>query len=86
MSDFEYDDVYELESDLYSKNSKTPQQIMMEKYEVVHNRNWKSFLDSIEWDTWCRHETEEEKKIRLEEIEERKRQHEMETHPFKQWF
>lgn len=68
------------------KDDKLPQRLMEHKYNVVYNRDWKRFLDSIEWDTWCRHETEEEKKIRLEEIEERKRQHEWETHPFRQWF
>ena len=87
MSDFDYDDIYELESDLYSKNSRTPQQIMMDSYDNVYKRNWKEFLNSIEWDgLWLKHETEEEKQIRLEEQEERKRQYEMETHPFKQWF
>jgi hypothetical protein len=85
--DFEYDDIYELEADIYSKNHRTPQQIMLDSYENVYKRNWKLFLDSIEWDgLWLKHETEEEKQIRLEEIEERKRQHEMETHPFRQWF
>ena len=84
--DFDYDDIYELESDLYSKNFRTPHQIMDDTFNNTYKRNWKLFLQSIEWDTWCRHETEEEKQIRLEDIEERKRQHEMETHPFKQWF
>jgi hypothetical protein len=85
--DFEYDDIYELEADIYSKNHRTPQQIMLDSYENVYKRNWKLFLDSIEWDgLWLKHETEEEKQIRLEEIEERKRQYEMETHPFRQWF
>lgn len=37
MSDFDYDDIYELEADIYSKNSRTPKQIMMEQYEVVLN-------------------------------------------------
>ena len=79
-------DYYDIEQDVLYKNSKTPQQIQEHLYEVVHNRNWKTYLQSIEWDTWCRHETEEEKQIRLEEIEKRKIQVELETHPFKQWF
>lgn len=87
MDNFEYDDIYELESDIYSKNHRTPQQIMLDTYENIYKRNWKEFLNSIEWDgLWLKHETEEEKQIRLCEIEERKRQYEMETHPFKQWF
>jgi len=85
--DYDYEDAYELEADIYSKDSKLPQQVMEHKFEVVHNRNWRNYLDSIEWDgLWLKQETEEEKQARLEEIEERKRQHELETHPFKQWF
>lgn len=85
--DFDYDDPYELESDIHSKDSKTPQQVMEHKFEVVYNRNWKNYLNSIEWDgLWLKHETEEEKDIRLQEIEEKKIQYEMETHPFRQWF
>lgn len=87
MDNFDYDDINELETDLYAKNFKTPMQIMDETFNGVYNRNWKEYLKSIEWDTlWLKHETEEEKQIRLEEQEERKRQHEMETHPFRQWF
>lgn len=87
MSNIDYDDIYELESDLYAKNFKSPQQIMEDTFNVTYNRNWKEYLKSIEWDTlWLRHETEEERIQREEEIEERKRQHEMETHPFRQWF
>lgn len=85
--DFDFDDIYELESDLYSKNYKTPQQIMDDTFNNTYNRNWKEYLKSIEWDgLWLKHETEEEKQIRLEEQEELKRQHELETHPFRQWF
>lgn len=87
MDSFDYEDAYELEADIYSKNFKSPQQIMEDKFEGIYNRNWKEYLNSIEWDgLWLKHETEEEKQIRLEEIEERKRQHELETHPFRQWF
>lgn len=87
MSDFDYDDVYDLESDLYSKNHRTPQQIMLETYNNIYKRDWKMFLNSIEWDgLWLKHDTPEEKQRKKEELEERKRQHEMENHPFKQWF
>ena len=85
--DFDYDDPHELESDIYSKDSKTPQQVMEYKFDVVYKRNWKNYLNSIEWDgLWLKHETEEEKEIRLQEMEEKRIQHEMETHPFRQWF
>lgn len=87
MFDFDYEDAYELESDLYAKNHRTPQQIMEDTFNVVYNRNWKEYLKSIEWDTlWLRHETEEERIQREEQLAERKRQIELETHPFKQWF
>lgn len=77
---YEWDDINELEADIYSKDYKTPQQIMDHKFNVVHNRNWKTFLNSIEWDgLWLRHDTEEER-------EERRIQKELENHPFKQWF
>ena len=85
--EFDYDDPYELESDIYSKDFKTPQQVMDHKFNVVYNRNWKNYLNSIEWDgLWLKHETEEEKEIRLQEMEEKRIQREMETHPFRQWF
>lgn len=87
MDNFDYDDIEDLESDIYSKNHRTPQQIMLDTYENVYKRNWKLFLNSIEWDgLWLRHDTEDEKIAKREMIEERKRQYEMETHPFKQWF
>jgi hypothetical protein len=87
MDIFDYEDSYELETDTYAKNYRTPHQVMMDLFEGVYNRNHKEYLKSIEWDTlWLRHETEEEKQARLDEIEERKRQVELETHPFRQWF
>lgn len=86
MDNFDYDDISELENDLLFKGYKTPQQIMEHNFNNVHNRNWKSYIKSIEWDTWCKHDTEEEKQIKLEEIRQRKKQYEMETHPFRQWF
>lgn len=65
--------------DEIEKDDKAPQKIMEYQYNVVHNRNWKSFLDSIEWDTWCKHETEEEREERLEQIR-------LANHPFSKWF
>lgn len=61
------------------KDDKLPQKIMEYKYNVIHNRNWKNYLNSIEWDgEWLRHDTEEEKK--LKQIEKN-----FNSHPFKKW-
>jgi hypothetical protein len=87
MDSFDYDDISELESDIYSKNHRTPQQIMLDTYDNIYKRNWKEFLNSIEWDgLWLRHDTPEEKRIKQEALEEHRRQVELETHPFRQWF
>jgi len=87
MDSFDYDDISDLEADIYSKNHRTPQQIMLDTYENVHKRNWKEFLNSIEWDgLWLKHDTEEEKLAKQEALEEHRRQVELETHPFRQWF
>jgi hypothetical protein len=85
--DFDFDDVYDLESDLYSKNFKTPQQIQETLYNDVYNRNWKDYLNSIEWDGfWLRHDTPEEKEQKRLAIIEHQIKIEMETHPFKKFF
>jgi len=84
--DFDYDDPYELESDIYSKKYKTPQQIMEHQLWVVHKGDYKSYLNSIQWDTPPPPETEEEKQLRIELEEEKRIQREMETHPFRKWF
>jgi hypothetical protein len=61
------------------KDDRLPQKIMEHKYNVVYNRDWKRFLNSIEWDgEWLRHDTEEEKRIKKE-------QRELNAHPFKNW-
>lgn len=87
MIDIDYDDINELESDIYSKTHRTPQQVMLDSYNNVHNRDWKSFLNSIEWDTtWLKHDTEEERMVKQAVLEEHRRQVELENHPFKQWF
>ena len=80
--DFDYDGPYELEADIYAKNVKTPQQIMEHQFWVVHKGNYKSYLDSIEWDTPPPPETEEEREHRLEE----EKQKELENSPFAKWF
>lgn len=61
------------------KDDKLPQKIMEYKYNVIHNRNWKNYLNSIEWDgTWLRHDTPEEKEIK-------KLEREYNSHPFKKF-
>ena len=50
----DYVDEFELENDAAYKNCKTPQEIMEYKFEVVYKRDWKAYLQSIEWDTWCK--------------------------------
>ena len=63
--------------DEIEKEDKIPQKIMEYKYNVVYNRDWKRFLNSIEWDgEWLKHDTEEEKLERQQQIE-------WNSHPFK---
>ena len=85
--DFDFDDVYDLESDLYSKNYKSPQQIQETLFNDVYKRNWKLYLNSIEWDgLWLRHDTPEEKEQKRLAAIEHQIKIEMETHPFKNFF
>jgi len=63
----------------FEKDDKLPQKIMEYKYNVVYNRNWKEYLNSIEWDgEWLRHDTEEEKELKRFEMR-------YQSHPFKRW-
>lgn len=85
--DFEYEDERELEADVYSKNCKTPHQVMEDKFYGIYNRDYKSYLDSIEWDgLWLKHDTPEEAQERQRKIKERQQQIEMENSPFAKWF
>jgi len=85
--EFDYDDIRELEADIYSKNFKTPHQVMEDSFYGIYNRDYRRYLDSIEWDgLWLKRDTPEEARARQEAIEERKRQIELKNHPFKQWF
>ena len=74
--EFDYCDV---EHDYLYKHTRTPQQIQEHLYEVVYHRNWKAYLNSIEWDgTWLRHDSEDEK-------EQKRIEREMNSHPFKKF-
>lgn len=81
--DFDYEDAYELEADIYSKEFKTPHQIMEDKFLITYNRNWKEYLNSIEWDgLWLKQNTPEERQRKREEQQQR----ELENSPFAKWF
>jgi hypothetical protein len=72
-------DYYDVQQEFLYKNSITPQRVQEHLYNVVYNRNWKNYLNSIEWDgLWLRHDTEEEKI-------EKKIKRERELHPFKKF-
>lgn len=77
-----HDDIYELEQDVSLKGYKTPHEVMEHKYYVEHNGDWKSYLNSIEWDTWCKRYTPAEQAERLIEINKRKAEVELKNHPF----
>ena len=83
----DYEDIDELEADVYSKNSKTPQQVQSYLFNYVYKRDWKLYLNSIEWDgLWLKHDTPEEAEEKQRLIRERKQQIEMENSPFAKWF
>jgi len=83
----DYEDIDELEADVYSRNSKTPQQVQSYLFNDVYKRNHKLYLNSIEWDgLWLKHDTPEEAAERQRLIQERKQQIEMENSPFAKWF
>lgn len=75
----DYDDPYDLEQDLYYKNSKSPFEIMVNTFHGIYNRDWKLYLESIEWDSnWLKHDTMSE---RIERFERKQK----ELHPFKKF-
>jgi hypothetical protein len=75
----DYDDPYELEQDLHYKNCKSPFEIMVDTFHGVYHRDWKLYLESIEWDgLWLRHDTLQEKIAHFEKKQK-------ESHPFKKF-
>jgi hypothetical protein len=78
MIDDEYLDPSELENDIKTPG-KSPYEVSQEQFVDIYKRNLWLYLNSIEWDTWCKHETEEETKIRIDE-------HERRIHPFRKFF
>ena len=73
------EDVYELEQDANHSQHRTPQQIMEEKYYEHYRGNWKLYLQSIEWDDWCKPYDPIESMRLIEE-------HERKIHPFNKFF
>ena len=81
--DFDYEDEYELYTDTFAKDFKTPHQVMEDKFYGIYKRDYKSYLNSIEWDgLWLKHDTEEERQRKREEQQQR----ELENSPFAKWF
>jgi len=75
----EYLDADELEKDASYANYKSPQEIMEYKFEVVYKRDWKAYLQSIEWDTWCKpNDPVEAARLKKEE--------QIRKHPFNKFF
>jgi hypothetical protein len=84
---FDYEDEYELYTDTFAKDYKTPQQVQSHLFNEVYNRDYKLYLNSIEWDSsWLKHDTPEEASERRRILNERKQQIEMENSPFAKWF
>lgn len=75
----DYEDVYELEQDADYKGTRTPVEIMDHKFNVVYNRDWKRYLDSIEWDTWL-------KPLNPIELAKILKQQAIDNHPFNKFF
>ena len=83
----DYEDIDELEADVYSKDYKTPQQVQSYLFNDVYKRNHTLYLNSIEWDSsWLKHDTPQEAEEKRRIINERKQQIEMENSPFAKWF
>ncbi len=74
-----YEDIYELEQDVSYKGCRAPVEIMDHKFNVVYNRDWKRYLDSIEWDLWL----EPLNPIKLAKI---LKQEAIDNHPFNKFF
>jgi hypothetical protein len=73
------EDVYEAENIESYKDTISPMKWAEKQFNEVYHRDWKLYLQSIEWDTWC-------KKLSPEEAEELRKQRERETHPFRKFF
>lgn len=76
--DNDYVDIDELEQDVAYKGTKSPQNIMEDKFNNIYKRDYKRYLESIEWDTWCKpYDPIEQARIQKE--------HERNVHPFKKF-
>lgn len=73
------EDIYEVENIESYKDTISPMEWADRQFNEVYHRDWKLYLASIEWDTWCT-------KLTSEEQEELRKQRELETHPFRKFF
>lgn len=75
-------DVDDLTQDVSYKGYKTPHQIMEDVFYGIYKGQYKPYLASIEWDTWCKRFSKEEQAERMEEIKRIKVENELKNHPF----
>lgn len=73
------EDEYELERDAAYKDVLTPMEYANKQFNDIYKRDYKMYLDSIEWDTWC-------EPINPKTIIEQARQREIDNHPFNKFF
>ena len=73
------EDIYEVQNIEGYADTISPTEWADKQFNEIYHRNWKLYLNSIEWDTWCTKLTEEE-------IQAKQKQYELETHPFKNFF
>lgn len=76
--DIEYD-INDLENDVAYKGIRSPYEMMNDTFSVTYNRNWKVFLQSIEWDTWCT-------PLNKTELAQIIKEKEYNNHPFNKFF
>ena len=73
------EDIYEVQNIEGYEDTLSPLDWADKQFNEIYHRNWKLYLNSIEWDTWCT-------KLTAEEILAQEKQREIETHPFKNFF
>ena len=69
------DDVYEIENIERYEDIQSPLETAEDKFNNIYKRNWKLYLNSIEWDTWCKPADKIAKPIVIKEV-----------HPFEKFF
>ena len=69
------DDVYEIEKLEGYEDIRSPLEMAEDKFNNIYKRDWKLYLNSIEWDTWCEKIEKEVKPLVIKEV-----------HPFEKFF